>query len=410
MELIIMVQIDGEDMLAGRLFQNVRHGEETTSFSYDAGYLANPKAFAFGPDMPLVAGSFHSSGLKNLQAFEDCMPDRWGRNLLLRGERICAREEQRAMRTLFEADMLAGVNDETRQGALRVLNTEGKILSGHGEGVPREVNIPKLLDSADRAANDMDADIRDLLAAGSSLGGARPKASILDEHGALCIAKFPKVNEGSLEDVCAWENVCLQLMRLSGIIAPQSRLLRIGGRSVLLVERFDRSGEVRVPYMSGLTAVQGFDGEHYSYLELVDLLESEGAAPEEDIKELWRRALFSCAIGNVDNHLRNYGFLRRQGGWRISPVFDVNPTVGAGEKYLNTAIDFGRYEADPRIAIEACEYYRLTKESAVHEAKKMAKVLSGWRKIARQNGISESSIESMAVCFDGGVACLENAG
>lgn len=410
MELVITVEIDGMDILCGHLFQNVRHGTETTSFAYDPSYLANPKAFALGPDMPLGYGTFHSQGLGNLRAFEDCMPDRWGRNLLLRAERMEAREEHRTERTLFEADMLAGVTDLTRQGAIRVWTQGGTTpLATTKEGVPREVSLPSLLDAADLAVEDLDADVRDLIAAGSSLGGARPKASVRADNGDLLIAKFPKADEGPLDDICAWEQVGISLMASSGIDVPRSRLVRISGRSVLLLNRFDCNVNERIPYMSGLTAVQGADGERYSYLELVEFIEDEGANPSRDLPELWRRALFSCVVGNTDNHLRNYGFLHDEAGWSLSPAFDVNPTIGGGEKYLATALDFNEPEADVRIAFDVMDYFRVTKKQAHKDALRMLRVLRDWDKVARRTGITEASIARMAGNFERGIEMLRTA-
>lgn len=407
MEFTITVQIAGEDVLAGHLYQSVRHGDETASFSYAASYLDNPQAFSLAPDMPLGPGSFHSTGLRELRAFEDCMPDRWGRNLMLRAERSRASEERRTPRTLFEADMLAGVNDESRQGAIRIWDSEGEVLSSVADGVPRETSIPKLLDASDRAMRDMDADVRDLLAAGSSLGGARPKASVRDERGFLCIAKFPKADEDLLHDVCAWEHVVLKLMEGAGIPVPASRLLRIGDRSVLLLRRFDRSGANRIPYISGLTAVQGRDGERYSYLELASFIEEEGSRPTIDLHDLWTRALFSCAVGNTDNHLRNYGFLREASGWRLSPAFDVNATPGSEVKYLATGLDFDGREADLEAAFAVSDFFRLGIADARDIASSMVRTLEGWRRAARADGISEASIEYMADCFETGVCKLK---
>ena len=335
------------------------------------------------------------------------MPDRWGRNLMLRAERALAKTEGRVPRTLFEADMLAGVDDEARQGALRFWSVSGGVLSSTGSGVPRETSIPSLLRSADVAATDIDADVRDLLAAGSSLGGARPKASVRDEGGRLCIAKFPKADESLLEDVCAWEHVALQLMEDVGIEVPDSRLLRIGGRAVLITCRFDRCGEDRIPYISGLAAVQGTDGEHYSYLELAEFIEEEGSRPEKDLRELWTRALFSCAVGNTDNHLRNYGFLREASGWRLAPAFDVNPTPGNEAKYLATGLGFAGREADPEAAFEVSEFFRVSAIEARRVAESMAHVLGGWRKVARRDGISEASIDRMADCLETGIRRLK---
>ena len=407
MELDVTVQISGEDVLAGRLYQSVRHGDETSTFSYAPEYLDDPRAFSLAPDMPLGPGSFHSVGLRELRAFEDCMPDRWGRNLMLRAERAQARAERRTPRTLFEADMLAGVNDAARQGAIRIWSIGGEPLSSVDDGAPRETSVPALLDAADRAIQDADADVRDLLAAGSSLGGARPKASIRDEQGFLCIAKFPKADEGALDDVCAWEHVALRLMEEAGMSVPASRLLRVGGRSVLVMRRFDRIGGARVPYISGLTAVQGEDGGRYSYLELAEFIEREGSRPTADLHELWMRALFSCAVGNTDNHLRNYGFLREQAGWRLSPAFDVNPTSGSEQKYLATGLDFDSREADPEAACAVCDFFRMSSAEARSAAAGLARILGGWRRVARADGISEASIDAMADCFESGVRRLK---
>lgn len=203
MQYLVTMQIDGMDVPAGTLFQNIRNGEETTSFVYDQQYLAREDAFALAPDVPLGGGSCHSAGLKSLRALKDCMPDRWGRNLMTRAERLEAKNAGRTPRTLFETDLLTGVNDETRQGALRLWDADGNVLTAPETGVPREIDLPHLLSSADRASQDMDVDIRDLLDAGSSLGGDRPKASMRDEHGDLWMAKFPKSAEGHLE---AWGN------------------------------------------------------------------------------------------------------------------------------------------------------------------------------------------------------------
>lgn len=408
MEFGVTIQLEGDDVRVGTLYSHVRRGVETATFAYDSSYLSHPDAFALAPDLPLISGPIHSGGKPMFDAFEDCMPDRWGRNLMMRAERNAAREEGRTARTLFERDMLAGVNDETRQGAIRLWEN-GRAVSSSDSGVPRETSIPALLSSADRAACDMDADVRDLLAAGSSLGGARPKASIVDEHGVLCIAKFPKADESLLDDTCAWEAVALTLASRCGIRVPKVRLMRVRNRAVLLLERFDRQESQRVPYLSGMSAVQGSDGGSYSYLELVDFLETEGAAPEADVKELWLRILYSCAIGNTDDHMRNHGFLRERRGWRLSPAFDVNPTRGDNQKYLSTSVDFDANEALPEVVLLCCEYYRFKRDEAREYAGHMARVLQSWRKTAVRFGISSASIEAMASCFDSGTERLLKA-
>lgn len=410
MEYEVTVEIDGHDVNVGRLFCQARRGVEASSFSYDDEYLHTPSAFALAPDMPLTEGTIHSSDASMFRVFQDCMPDRWGRTLMKRAERNAARQEHRTARTLSEGDMLAGVNDETRQGALRIWS-DGVALSPSENGVPREVSIPDLLGSADRAAADMNADVRDLLAAGSSLGGARPKASVRDERGRLLIAKFPRSVEDEGREVCAWERTALQLASACGISVPRTRLLRVRGRAVLLTERFDRTPRGnRIPYLSGMTAVQGRDGGHYSYLELAEFLETEGGSPQTDIPRLWKRALFDCAIGNTDNHMRNHGFLHTRQGWTLAPAFDINPTAGDNPKTLNTSIDYDDDSAEPEVAIAVSDLFRVSHDEAKNTARDMAQVLTGWRRVASVNGISASSIDSMATCFEAGIAKLRVAG
>lgn len=407
MDYEITVQLDGEDVPCGKLYAQIRRGVETSSFAYHRSFLERKDAFALSPDLSLAEGTLHTSNAPLFSAFEDCMPDRWGRNLLMRAERSMACVEHRTARALYEGDLLGGVSDLTRQGALRVWK-DGVAVAEQDGGVPQEVDLPRLLDQADRAAKDMDADIRDLLRAGSSLGGARPKASCVDARGALHIAKFPKADETLVDDTCAWEHVALVLAGRTGIEVPASRLIRVGGRALLLLERFDREGARRIPYLSGLSAVQGADGGDYSYVELAEFLESEGEAPSRDISQLWLRILFSCAIGNTDDHMRNHGLLRGRGGWRLSPAFDVNPTPGDQEKYLSCAIDLDERLAVPSAAVAACELYRVIPAHARAEARKMARVLSGWHRLARQDGIAKASIERMSTCFEAGISRLEH--
>lgn len=406
MEYEVSIQMVGEDVPCGRLFTNARRGIETASFSYHSSYLANREALALSPDLPLVAGTTHSSGTALFRAFEDCMPDRWGRNLMVRAERYAARCEGRTSRTLLESDFLAGVSDITRQGAIRIWR-DGIPMASQEVGVPREVDIAHLLAQADLAAKDMDADVRDLLHAGSSLGGARPKASVISTDGSLCIAKFPKADESLVDDTCAWEHTALVLARRCGITTPSTRLVRIAGRAVLLLARFDRIGERRIPYLSGLSAIQGSDGGDYSYLELVDFLETEGARPTQDIRELWLRILFSCAIGNTDDHMRNHAFLHTRQGWTLSPAYDINPTPGDQQKYLSCAIGFDERLAHPKAALEACELFRMSNAEARQAAHMMAEKLGSWKSVALRDGIGRPSIERMSDCFVSGIERLK---
>ena len=409
MELAVTVQLDGEDISCGTLSTHVRRGRQSASFTYDRAYLLRKDAFDISCDLPLKDETIRTTGTSLFGAFEDCTPGRWGRDLWLRAERKAAREEGRAERTLWEGDYLVGASDMARQGALRIWDG-GTPLARDEADVPRETELPKLLAQADLASQDMDADVRDLLRAGAYLGGARPKVSVIGERGQLCIAKLPKASEGSMEDACAWEHVALVLAERSGIKTPRSRLVRLpksqSERAVLVLDRFDRVETRRIPYLSGMSAVQGTDGGDYSYLELVDFLERTGARPTEDIRQLWLRLLFSCAIGNTDDHMRNHGFLRLSEGWVLSPAFDMNPTTGAVEKYLSCAADLDERLAVPQTAIDVCEEYRMTRSDAIGAARRMARALGGWQRVAEADGISKASIARMESCFEAAVARL----
>ncbi len=405
----VTVQIEGVDVKCGTLDHNVRNNRESVTFSYDVSYLENPHTFPLSPDMPLGMGSFHSSGMTQLRAFGDCMPDRWGRNLMKREEARLAAEEGRAVRTLFDLDMLCGVNDAQRQGAIRLWDEDDNVLAPVGEGVPREVDLPALLDAADLAAQDLTADIHDLFAAGSSLGGARPKASVCDGEGRLYIAKFPKKDESKLDDVCAWEKVALDLFAACGLEVSESRLLRIAGRSVLLVSRFDRVGNNRIPYLSGLSAIGGRDGEEgYSYLDLVDFLTVQGNKAQEDKARLWKHALLSAAIGNTDNHMRNFGFLREGKGWRLSPFFDVNPTrlEGADRFAVGVADDGSPHSV--ATCMEFAGLYDVEGGEARAFVVQVRKAILRWQKLAASSGIQEASVEAMRPRMEHALAELKS--
>jgi serine/threonine-protein kinase HipA len=405
----VTVQVDGVDLVCGTLDQSVRNGRESLAFSYDAGYLEHPRAFALSPDMPLGPGAFYSSGVSELRVFGDCMPDRWGRNLMRREEARIAREEARTPRTLFDLDLLCGVDDAQRQGAIRLWDEDGVVLSAAGAGVPREVELPALLDAADLAADDLSADVRDLFAAGSSLGGARPKASVVDADGTLSIAKFPRKGESALDDVCAWEKVALDIFAACGLAVPASRLLRLSGRSVLLVKRFDREGVRRIPYLSGISAIGGRDGaDGYSYLDLADFLAQEGADARADKRHLWLHALLSAALGNTDNHMRNFGFLRdgRGRGWCLSPFFDVNPTrLETGRSFAVGVADADAPHSVETV-MECAGFFDVGQDEARALAGRARDAVADWRRFALSAGIKDASVEAMRGRMESGIADL----
>lgn len=406
MRYVVTSTIKGEDAYCGDLYTSAHRGRESVMFQYCQEWQRD--GYPLSPDLPLQSAPFSSAqGFQELRAFEDCMPDRWGRNLLRREERLKAADEGRVPRMLLESDYLAGVSDLTRQGAVRIWSEDGRALADGRRGVPREVDLPDLLRAADLAAEDLTADVRNLIDAGSSLGGARPKASIREKDGNLYICKLPKADESGGGDVCAWEHVAMTLAGRFGIRIPESRLVRLGRRCALLARRFDRDGERRIPYISGMTAVSGNDGGEYSLLDLAQFIEAHGARAEADLVALWHRALFTCAIGNCDNHMRNYGFLMGEHGWELAPQFDVNPTPEEQGAQLACGVDDTDFSADPELAVDAAGLYRVDDAQALAACSSLARVLGGWRAVAAKDGLSGAAAETMAARFDGAAARLE---
>lgn len=405
----LTVQIDGRDVPCGTLTQLIRGGRETIGFEYRPSYLADPRAFALSPDMPLGRGRYYSSGMSGLRSLSDCMPDRWGRNLMKRQEAREAEREGRTARSLFELDYLLGVDDVQRQGAIRAWGENGDPVSRGPNGVPRLVELGRLLDAADLASREIDADVRDLFEAGSSLGGARPKASIVRSDGSLSIAKFPKASESGMEDAPAWEHVALSIAEKSGLGVARSDLTRIKGRAVLLLDRFDRNDELRVPYISGISAISGYDGAPdgpYTYLDLVEFITLHGARPKEDSKSLWRHCLLSWALGNTDNHMRNFGFLREPGGWVLSPCFDINPTPLEAGGHLAT-IPTDECDGSSLLGIiDAAPLFDVTDAEAAEYCDRLIDCLRSWDSIAMSDGVCAASIDRFGPRFDGSIAEL----
>ncbi len=319
------VYLDTVDGLrhVGSAYFHGRGGHLRTSFSYAREWLGDSRAFALAPSAPLQASSFQAEGLPCF--LSDAAPDRWGRFLIFRGAQNRARQEGVAMRSLDDVDYLFGVDDWSRMGALRLSVDGGKTFLGKGTDVPKLVRLPELL-SASRsvsAGTDGWEEIKSLLDAGSSsLGGARPKVTVADGE-TLVVAKFPSVHDQW--DVIAWEAWTMEMARRANLRSPSIRLERIGESSVLLEKRFDRDGIHRLTYLSGFSALGLKDGAESDYAELGDALRMLSADPKEDLEELFGRIVLSIAVHNTDDHLRNHGLLRTAAGWRLSPLFDVNP-------------------------------------------------------------------------------------
>jgi serine/threonine-protein kinase HipA len=397
--------------LMGELHCQQSRSGEIFSFKYDEAWLAGPETFAFDPDLALVAGhQYPASDRANFGIFLDSSPDRWGRVLMQRRENSRARQEQRRARTLREWDFLLGVHDETRLGALRFrVPPNGEFIdSDEHLAAPPLTSLRELQAASLQFEQHINEEehpeyerwLTQLFAPGTSLGGARPKASVRDENGTLCIAKFPSRQD--TRDIGGWELVAHQLALKAGIVVPNARPLRLqeSPYTTFLVKRFDRTPHGRrLAFVSAMTLTQHKDGESgASYLELVDLLQSRGADTAADCEQLFRRVLFNILIHNTDDHLRNHGFFIGEQGIRLSPAYDMNPSVDRTE--LTLAINEVETACDVAIAMDAYRDYGLTAQQADRVLQQVQAAVHGWRSEASRLHIPRAEQDLMASAFE----------
>jgi serine/threonine-protein kinase HipA len=404
-ETLVYVDLDGVPHLMGRLWGRVRKNKESATFEYDEGWLQHPARFSLEPALQLGPGPFHTpADTPMFGAIGDSAPDRWGRALMRRMERRRAEREGGAPRTLQEVDFLLQVDDEARQGALRFAEHEGGpfLREESVKRIPPLVELPKLLSAAEHVMEETDTeeDLRLLFAPGSSLGGARPKASVREKDGHLAIAKFPRKDDEI--NTVIWEAVALALAQKAGIAVPDARVETVAKKAVLLLRRFDRDGARRIPFLSAMSMLGSKDLETRSYLEIVDALRQHGAAPKADMEALWRRLVFNILISNTDDHLRNHGFLYAgQEGWRLSPAYDLNPVpTDIKPRILATAINEDDNTASLTLALEVAEYFDLDEGKAREIAKQVGKAVSKWRDEAARQGLTKNEIDRMASAFE----------
>jgi serine/threonine-protein kinase HipA len=402
-ELVVHIDVAGVAVRCGRLWTRSAP-REGSSFEYDRAWLENRLAFALDPELPLAGGQFHTAR-PLFRAFEDPAPDRWGQTLLRRAEAALARREGRAPRRLTSVDFLSLIDDSTRLGALRFKDAgapeHAPFLSHSGRPVPPLVNLPRLLSAANRLVrgDETDDDLALLLAPGTSLGGARPKASVRGPDGELLIAKFPRPDDDW--PVTRWEAVGLSLASAAAIRVPRFRLELIGSRPVLLLSRFDRDGDRRIAFMSGMTALTASDLELHSYVELAEILRQIGSQPAADLAELWRRMVFNILISNTDDHLRNHGFLRDAPGWRLAPAYDLNPLPPDVKPRVHAlAIN----EVDPtsnlESAFEVAKLFGLSSAESRRVAREVATVVQSFRAVGTKLGLKRKELERMRTAFE----------
>ena len=404
---IVDVELGGQTHRVGSLWITSPRGRESATFEYHPEWLANEARFALEPALELHPGPFQTrAGQALFGALGDSAPDRWGRTLVARAERRRARAERRSPRTLREIDYLLAVNDDARQGALRFAGVvDGPYLAeGSGpDSIPPLVELSRLLAATQRVLDDDESaeDLRLLLDPGASLGGARPKASVRDRDGALLIAKFPATAD--VYNLVVWEAVALDLAGRAGIEVPASKVVRVSGREVLLVNRFDRVNGARVPFLSSMSALGANDRDVHSYMEIADALRPYAAAAKQDLHSLWRRIVFNVLISNTDDHLRNHAFIYvGRSGWRLSPAYDLNPVpTDIKPRMLSTSIaEDPDLTASLELALEVADHFGVAAADAGRIVTEVQMAVRTWRDVASRFGLSRREIERMATAFE----------
>lgn len=393
--------------LLGTVHVTRTKGREFYSFEYDEKWLAK-ESMLLDPDLQWYRGRQYIADDKQIFGMlSDSSPDRWGRRLMNRREEIRAKNNGEKPVKLLESDYLLGVFDESRMGGLRFkTELEGEYLSNDSAfAIPPWTSLRELEQAAIKFEKDDFSDddkwLRQLLAPGSSLGGARPKASVLAPDGSMWIAKFPSKHDDF--DSGAWEMVVHELAVMCGISVPEAKAEEFSTLgTTFLVKRFDRTDKGRIHFSSAMTMLGKSDGadatDGSSYLEMVSFLKANGAKPKDDIIQLWKRIVFGMAVSNTDDHFRNHGFLLTESGWVLSPMYDVNPDI-FGE-YLSLNVDTDNSKIDLNLAIEASKYYGIMKKDAVILADEIIHTVDdNWRALAGRYGISRSETERMSPAF-----------
>ncbi len=387
----------------GVLYRHVLRTDIPASFEYDKDWLKHDQGFALDPRLELWRGEQHPpADIPAFGVFMDSAPDRWGRVLMERREAAAAARDARKMRTFHEMDFLLGVYDHTRMGGLRFCDPGGPFLDNSDNAAPPVTDLKELAYISQRIEEpgveklpEYERWLAMLIAPGTSLGGARPKANFTDCDQRLWIAKFPTKDDRY--DVGGWEYLMHVLARKAGIVVPEARLERLSDRyGTFCSARFDRIADGRRMYASAMTLLERQDGEAgASYLDLAEFISDHGAKGhiDEDLAQLFRRVLFNILVGNRDDHLRNHGFIREPSGWRLSPAFDINPNTAKQTHAL--AIDSKNTEPDIRVAMDQAGLYRLDQKAAQSMFDEVRNAIADWRTEARKLQLPAIEVQRM---------------
>lgn len=397
-----------EPKIVGILSAQQAKGKKAFSFEYDKDWLKSGQQFLLDPDIQLYGGPQYPNQKENFGIFLDSMPDTWGRTLMKRREAQKAKEKKEKPKTLYDIDYLLGVYDESRMGALRFkTDPDGDFLDNDKTApTPPWSSIRELQNAAHIFENDTDNEevnrwLTVLMAPGSSLGGARPKANILDADKSLWIAKFPSKTDTI--DKATWEFLAYQLATKAGIEMAPCRMERILGKHhTFFTKRFDRENGERIHFASAMTMTGNNEDtirdNQASYLDIAEFISNHGANIEANLHQLWRRIIFNIAISNTDDHLRNHGFILTKEGWILSPAYDLNPSIDKDGLALN--IDTDNNELDFDLAKSVGEYFRLNNNQMEEIIQQVLGVTNKWKTIANEIGISRSEQELMGKAFN----------
>lgn len=396
-----------EPKLIGTLTAQAAKGKKAFSFEYDKNWIKSESRRLLDPDIQFFSGAQYPNNKENFGIFLDSMPDTWGCTLMKMKAAQTAKANNEKVHALYDIDFLLGVYDESRMGALRFkTDIEGPFLDEDANNpVPPISSIRELQYAAEQFETDKgNEEVRKwldiLIAPGSSLGGARPKANVRDEKGQLWIAKFPSKNDTI--NKAAWEFLAYQLALKAGVRVSLCRIEKIRGRHhTFFTKRFDREKRERIHFASAMTMTGNNEDtvsdNPASYLDIADFIQTHGAKVEENLHQLWRRIVFNIAISNTDDHLRNHGFILTEAGWILSPAYDLNPSTDKTGLALNIDMDNNALDFD--LAKSVGEFFRLSGAQMESIIKEVIGSIKHWQKLADKTGISKREQELMQAAF-----------
>lgn len=397
--------------LMGELGYESLRGSDSYSFRFDDEWLRKHGELFISADLRNFPGwQYTQPGSDIFGCFADALPDRWGRLLVARREQILAAEEQRPVRRLTSFDYLTGIDDFSRMGALRFkYSPDGEFLNAKAQlRIPPIADIKALVAASQEIEKSEEYNIlpekrwiQQLVHPGSSLGGARPKAGVIDDKGNLCVAKFPSRNDDY--DVALWEHLCHLLAQEAGITTADTSVLSVGNRHhVFLSHRFDRlSDGCRRHFASAMTLLGLADGCNAAtgngYLDIVDFILQHCCDVEQNLRQLYRRVAFNIAVGNSDDHFRNHGFLLTPRGWTLSPAYDMNPTISNTQSLL---INRSSNIADLNVLSESSDEYMIPREEAIAIIGEVKTAVARWQAVARRLKIAQREIDYFYNVFE----------